>query len=235
MTDTKPETAVRQPRERSSVPQRRGAGTALIASGVVFFGAEFIAAAAWTEPPYSYTYHFISNLGVHGPSTGFGQYMYSPLAWVMNAGFILFGLAALAGVVMLRGLPGRRRWAAIVLAALLAAGVTLVGLFPGSGEAIENGTAAFHGLGAFAAFICGNILVILLGRAYQLLGVPRRLGRALVVLGILGFVSLVAFMADLSSDAGVLIGLVERGAVYSVLIGFISVGAALRKRHIPTR
>jgi len=207
----------------------RGAGTALMASGGVFFAAEFIAAAAWTNPPYSYTYHFISDLGVHGPSTGFGQYMYSPLAWVMNAGFILFGIAAFAGVVLLKGLPGRRRWVAIVLAALLAVGVTLVGLFPGSGEAIENGTAAYHGLGAFAAFICGNLLVIRLGRAYQFLGVPRGLGRALVVLGIVGFVSLAAFMADLSSGAGVLIGLFERGAVYSVTIGLISVGVAVRQ------
>lgn len=108
---------------RSPVPQRRATGAALIASGGIYFTAEFIAAAAWTDPPYSYTYHFISDLGVHGPSTGFGQYMYSPLAWVMNAGFILFGIAAFAGVVMLGGLPGRRRWAAIVLAALLAADV----------------------------------------------------------------------------------------------------------------
>jgi hypothetical membrane protein len=220
---------------RSPVPQRRAAGAALIASGGAYFAAEFIAAAAWTDPPYSYTYHFISDLGVHGPSTGFGQYMYSPLAWVMNAGFILFGIAAFAGVVMLRGLPGRRRWAAIVLAALLAAGVILVALFPGSGEAIENGTAAYHGLGAFAAFICGNILVILIGRTHQLLGIPQRVGRVLVVLGIFGFVSLVAFMADLSSGAGVLIGLVERGAVYSVTIGLITVGVALRQHRNPTR
>jgi len=228
MTDTKPETAVQQP---PSALRRRGAGAALIASGGVFFAAEFVAAAAWTDPPYSYTYHFISNLGVHGPSTGFGQYMYSPLAWVMNAGFILFGLAALAGVVMLGGLLGRRRWAAVAMAALLAIGVILVARFPGSGEAFENGTAAYHGLGAFAAFICGNILVIVIGRAHQVLGVPRRLGRALVVLGILGFVSLAAFMVDLSAEAGVLIGLFERGAVYSVLIGFISVGVALRQHR----
>ncbi|MEV7971438.1 DUF998 domain-containing protein [Sphaerisporangium sp. NPDC088356] len=224
-----------QPRERSSDPQRGVAGVALMASGGIFFAAEFIAAAAWTDPPYSYTYHFISDLGVHGPSTGFGQYMYSPLAWVMNAGFILFGIAAFAGVAMMKGMPGRRRWTAIVLAALLAAGVTLVALFPGSGEALENGTAAYHGLGAFAAFICGNILVILIGRTYQSLGIPRGLGRALVVLGILGLVSLVAFMADLSSEAGVLIGLFERGAVYSVTLGLIAVGVALRRHRNPAR
>jgi len=205
-----------------------------MASGVIYFAAEFIAAAAWTDPPYSYTHHFISDLGVHGPSTGFGQYMHSPLAWVMNAGFILFGITAFSGVAMTKGLPGGRRWAAIVLAALLAAGVALVGTFPGSGEALEDGTAVYHGLGAFAAFVGGNALLILLGRSYRSIGVSRGRGRALVVLGALGFVSLVAFMAVLSSEGGVLIGLVERGVVYPIVIGLIGVGAALPKLRTST-
>jgi hypothetical membrane protein len=212
----------------SAVPRSRGAGAALIASGAIFFVAEFIAAAAWTDPPYSYTYHFISDLGVHGPSTAFGQFMYSPLAWVMNTGFFLFGLAVLAGVLLLRELPRRRRWTLTVTAALLAVGSILVALFPGSGEAFDNGTAAYHGIGAFAAFIGGNVLAILLGRAHRFLGVPRRLGRALVGLGILGLVSLVAFMAILASGADVLIGFFERGVIYPYLIGFIALGAALR-------
>ena len=137
--------------EPAPVPQIRTAGVALMASGGIYFVAEFIAAAAWTDPPYSYTHHFISNLGVHGPSTAFGQFMYSPLAWVMNTGFFLFGLAALAGVLMLRGLPGRRRRALIATAVLLAAGSILVALFPGSGEAPGHG-ADYHGLGAFTAW-----------------------------------------------------------------------------------
>jgi hypothetical membrane protein len=214
-----------------TTPNRR-AGTALIAAAGVYFTAEFIAAAAWTDPPYSYTYHYISDLGVHGPSTGFGQFMYSPLAWVMNLGFVLFGLAALSGVVMLGGLPPRRRWTARILAALLAAGITLVALFPGSGEAIENGTAAYHGMGAFATFICGNTLLIVLGRAHRALGLPRRLGTVLVLLGVLGFASLVAFMTILGSGGDSLIGLAERGAVYSVMAGFIAVGTALRKAEV---
>jgi hypothetical membrane protein len=213
--------------EPSSLLRSRAAGVALIASGGIYFGAEFIAAAAWTDPPYSYTYHFISNLGVHGPSTAFGQTMYSPLAWVMNSGFFLFGLAVLAGVLMLRGLPGRRRWALVATAAVLAVGNILVALFPGSDDASDNGTAAFHGLGAFAAFVSGNVLVILLGRAHRLLGVSPRRGRALVVLGMVGFVSLVTFLAVLTSGANVLIGLFERGVIYPFLIGYILVGAAL--------
>jgi hypothetical protein len=35
----------------------RAAGAALIASGGIFFTAELIAAAAWTDPPHSYTHH----------------------------------------------------------------------------------------------------------------------------------------------------------------------------------
>jgi hypothetical membrane protein len=223
-------TVVQQPLDPSAVPRRRAAGAALAAAGGIYFTTELIAAAAWSDPPYSYTHHFISDLGVHGPSTAFGQFMYSPLAWVMNTGFILFGLASLAGVLMLRGLPGRRRWPALVVAVLLAVGVVLVGLFPGSGEAFEDGTAAFHGLGAFLGFTSGNVLVILIGRMHELLGFSRRLGRILVASGILGFVSLVAFMAVLASGAGVLIGFFERGIVYPFLIGFVVVGAALRKR-----
>ncbi|GIM92263.1 DUF998 domain-containing protein [Paractinoplanes toevensis] len=213
---------------KSEAPLSRAAGRALMAGGAIYFVAEFIAAAAWTDPPYSYTYHWISDLGVHGPSTAFGQFMYSPLAWVMNTGFVLFGPAVLAGVLMLRGLPVRRRWALVVTAALLAVGSVLVGLFPGSAEALDDGTGAYHGLGAFTAFVGGNVLAILLGRAHRLLGVPRRVGRVLVGLGTLGFVSLVAFVADLGSGADVLIGLVERGVIYPYLIGFIVLGAALR-------
>lgn len=85
------------------VAQRRAAGALLVAGSAIFWLAEFIAAAAWTDPPYSYTYHYISDLGVRGPSTAFDQYMYSPLAWVMNTGFFLFGIVLFAGVAMLRG------------------------------------------------------------------------------------------------------------------------------------
>jgi hypothetical membrane protein len=201
-------------------------GTALIASAAVYFTAEFITAAAWTDPPYSYTHHFISNLGVHGPATAFGQYMYSPLSWVINTGFILFGLVALAGVVMLRGLSRGRRVATLATATLLAAGSAVVALFPGSGD--TGGSVDYHGLGAVVAFVSGNVLVIVLGTSYRLLEVSRRLGRTLVALGILGLASILAY--GVATDAGVLIGLTERGIIYSFLLGFILLGAALRKR-----
>src|SRR5687768_2375170 len=163
--------------------QRHAAGTMLVAAAVIFFLAEFIAAAAWTDPPYSYTYHYISNLGVRGPSEALGQFMYSPLAWVMNTGFFLFGITALAGVAMLGGLRGWRRGAVLVPAAALAVGGVVLAFFPGSAEAMNDGTGAYHGLGAMAAIVGGNVLVIVLGRVHRLIGVPPKPARAMVVLG----------------------------------------------------
>nr|BFE64684.1 hypothetical protein GCM10020063_092100 [Dactylosporangium thailandense] len=217
-----------------SPEQRPSAGALLIAGPVIFLLAEFVAAMAWTDPAYSYTHHFISNLGVHGPSTLFGQYMYSPLAWVMNTGFFLFGLTILAGTVALRDLSGRRRWATLVPAAMLAVGGVLLALYPGSGEALDNGTGEYHSTGAFCGFIGGNVLAIVLGRRWQRIGVSQRMGRALNVVGVIGLLSMIAYLALIVSagDSPIgIIGLVERGAVHPFLIGLICAGAAISKRR----
>jgi len=55
--------------------------------------------------------------------------------------------------------------------------------------------------------------------------------RAMVVLGVFGLVSLVAFLAVANSGANVLIGLVERCAVYPVLIGFLCAGVSIWNRR----
>jgi hypothetical membrane protein len=212
--------------------QRRAAGAVLIIGGLVFFLAEFIAAAAWKNPPYSYTYHYISNLGVHGPSEGFGQFMYSPLAWVMNTGFFLFGITLFTGSAMLRGLKGMRRWAVLTPAFLLAVGGVLLGLFPGTGEEPDSGAVDFHSIGALAGIVGGNVLIIMLGRLRRYAGIPRKTGRAMVVLGVFGLVSLVGFLAIAGTGAS-LVGLVERCAVYPVLIGAICAGVSIWKRGTP--
>ena len=210
--------------------QRRTAGAVLITGGVIFFLAEFIAAAAWRNPPYSYTYHYISNLGVHGPSEAFGQLMYSPLAWVMNTGFFLFGITLFLGAAMLRGIPSTRRWAVLTPAALLAVGGVLLAFFPGTGEATD-GAIDYHALGAFAGIVGGNVLVIVLGRLHRYVGITRNTGRAMVALGVIGLIALVGFLALAGSGANVLVGLVERCAVYPILIGLICAGKSIRNRQ----
>src|SRR5712691_7379634 len=153
--------------------QRRAAGALLVAGAVIFFLAEFIAAAAWTDPPYSYTYHYISNLGVHGPVEALKQHMYSPLAWVMNTGFFLFGITVFVGVVMLRGLRGWRRWAVLILATLVGFVGVVLAFFHGDGEADRQGTVDYHSLGALASIAGGNVLVIVLGRLHGRIGIAR--------------------------------------------------------------
>jgi hypothetical protein len=214
--------------EAAPADQLRAAGALLIAGPVIYLLCEFIAAAAWTQPPYSYTYHFISNLGVSGPSELFGQYMLSPLAWLMNTGFFLFGVTTLSGIVLLRALPGWRRWAVLGSGMLLAIGGVLLALNPGSAEEMEHGGG--HALGAMAAFIGGNLLSILLGRVHQCLGLSARLGRALVVFGAIGLLSMLAYFADVISGLNLLIGLVERGIVYPFLTGLICTGIAIWNR-----
>ena len=213
--------------------QPRTPGALLIAGPLIFFLAEFIAAAAWTDPPYSYTFHFISDLGVRGPSTLFGQYMYSPLAWVMNAGFFFFGITILAGVVLLRGLRGWRRWAALAPATLLAVGGVLLGVFHGSGEALNDGTGEFHSLGAFAGFIGANVLAIVLGSMRRRLGFSPTLGRALVTVGVIGLLSMTLYLIAIFSAGDTvtgIIGFIERGAAYPFLIGLIVTGATIWNR-----
>jgi hypothetical membrane protein len=228
MNDAEPETLVP---EMLPMIQRRTAGALLVAGAVIFFLAEFIAAAAWTDPPYSYTYHYISDLGVHGPVEALKQYMYSPLAWVMNTGFFLFGSTVFAGVVMLRGLRGWRRRAVLILATLVAVGGVLLAFFHGDGK-VTDGAVDYHSLGALGSIVGGNVLVIVLGRLRRRIGIARKPGRAMVVLGAFGLVSLVAFLALAGSGANVLIGLVERCAVYPVLIGLICAGVSIRNRRI---
>ncbi len=230
--NSKPETLTP---EAHQTMQRRTTGTLLIAGPVIFLLAELIAAAAWTDPPYSYTYHFISNLGVHGPSTLFGQYMYSPLAWVMNTGFILFGITILAGIVMLRSLSGWRRWATLVPATLLAIGGVLLGMFPGSGEALKDGTGDFHSMGAFAGFIGANILAIMLGRMRRRVGLSPEIGRVLVTVGVIGLLSTTLYLLMIISSSGEsvagIIGLIERGATHPFLIGLLCAGVAIWNRR----
>ena len=207
--------------------QRRAAGALLVAAAVIFFLAEFVAAAAWRKPPYSYTYHYISDLGVRGPVEALGQYMYSPLAWVMNTGFFLFGTAVFLGVATLTGLQHWRRWALLVLGTLVGAGGVVLAFFHGDGKADQQGTVDYHGMGAMAAIMGGNVLIIVLGRMHSRLAINRKPANTMVALGAFGLASLVAFLAVAGSGTNILVGLVERCAVYPVLVGLICAGVSI--------
>jgi hypothetical membrane protein len=140
---------------------RRAAGILLVVSAPWYVVAEAVAATAWREPPYSYAHNYISDLGAPGPaSTLMGRVIDSPLAWVMNAGFIGHGVLALAAAVLLcPQLP--HRWWLVGLASAHAVGIALVGTVHGSAQSIADGTFVFHSLGANLAIVGGNLLAVL--------------------------------------------------------------------------
>ncbi len=163
--------------------------------------------------------------------------MYSPLAWVMNTAFFVFGMVILAGVTTLRGLIGWRRRAVLAPAVVLPAGGILLGLFHGSGEALKDGTGDYHAMGAFAGFLGANILAILLGVMRRRLGLTLGIGRALVIVGVIGLVSTAVYLASivLATDGDVvgIVGLVERGATHHFLIGLLCAGASILRAARP--
>lgn len=213
--------------------KRNLGGLILIVSAFTYFIAEFITAAAFPIP-YSYTRNFISNLGVKGPSTLFGQFMQSPLSWLMNSGFILLGLLTFLGIVLLPIKGKILRLLIPLLAAEFMVGTVLVGVFPGSGEALQNGTGEYHSIGAFLAFFSGNVALILLGLRGTGLLTKLKSRRTLIALGFLGLVCMVLYVVVLMNsvdDKPVrIIGLIERGALYPALFGFIYLGKQLRKK-----
>lgn len=216
--------------QSTQIVQTRIAASFLVAGSLIFLVSEFVAAAAWTDPPYSYTYHYISDLGVRGPLVLLGKSMNSPLSWVMNIGFFLFGIAYLIGVMMLKGLRSWRRGGAFALAFSIAVGGMLLALNPGTG-APPAGNVYYHGLGALASILGGNLLLILLGCLHQAVDIAKKPGCAIVVLGIFGLVSFVAFLALAGSGANILMGLIERLAVYPITIGFIVAGVSIWTQH----
>jgi hypothetical membrane protein len=190
-------------------------GIVLAAAPVVYLIAEAVAAAAWTRPSYSYAGNYISDLGVTGPRETFlGHDIFSPLAWVMNTGFVAYGLLALLGAVLI--VPwraGRRAKAIWILSALLAVGLTLIAFFPGSQLSEQAGTIIFHFVGAPLAIIAGNAVAVVAGVCAP----GPRLRRPLIILGVVGWAALLAQLLIMATLPAFPSGIVERLSVYTIL------------------
>ena len=124
-------------------------------STLQYFVAQVVAASAW-EPPYSWRLNAISDLGAVGCGPFDGRSVCSPLNRVMNASFILLGLAMTVGCVLLyREFRGSRT--GFSLMALAGVGAMLVGVFP------EDTIYGAHIIGADLAFLLGNVALIAFG------------------------------------------------------------------------
>lgn len=191
----------------------------LILAGVVYFVTEAITAAAWTNPRYSYASNYVSDLGVTGPRETFlGHNILSPLAGVMNSGFIVNGLLTLAGVVLIVRFGSRPRAKALwIVAILFAVGIALVGSFHGSRLSEEAGTLALHFGGAPIAIVGGNVIAILAGLSFRDLELDPWFRPTMITLGIVGILGLAAEILIIGGAPAFPAGIFERVAVYAIL------------------
>jgi hypothetical membrane protein len=141
-------------------------GAALWIIGVVqYFVAQVVAAAAWSDPPYSWSRNYVSDLGntVCGPFAVTGGVPYqvcSPRHALMNTSFVLIGLCALAGAVLIvAAFPrSKRRTWGLWLWVLAGLGKVVVGLVP------ENTDLSLHTLGSLNLPL-SSVAVLLFGLA----------------------------------------------------------------------
>ncbi|MBO1902483.1 DUF998 domain-containing protein [Leucobacter weissii] len=208
----------------------------LFLNGLTYVILEAITASAWRDPDYSYSYNYISDLGVPDVAEFQGRMIDSPLHLVMNTAFVLHGVVFIVAAALIwRAIsrPGLR-WAFLVLAVVHGAGISLVGLFHGSQAAVEDGTAVLHGLGALLAIVGGNAAAIIAGIDLLRQRV-RPLGGAFLALGAIG---IGAFAYLLSTSGTPVDGIPERIAVYTVMAAEIIAGTALvvrgRRSHRAT-
>jgi hypothetical membrane protein len=142
-------------------PRRRAAGAVWTAAGVFYLLAEIVAAQRFA-PPYSFAWNFISDLGVTDCGVVIaGRQLCSPLHGLMNAAFITQGIAFLAGALLLLKQLSSKKQGFIYCCVAFAAGMTLVGLFPGSFDQLKNGTGIFHVLGGVLGIFGGNSALLL--------------------------------------------------------------------------
>jgi hypothetical membrane protein len=140
---------------------RRVGGLAWILAVVGYLAAQVIAAAAW-NPAYNWSRNYISDLG----NTACGQfaaphgtpsYVCSPKHELMNQTFIVIGILALLGALLLTSYwpRSKRRTVGIVLLVLVGIAKTIVGIAP------ENENINLHTLGALNLPLMGVAVLLL--------------------------------------------------------------------------
>ncbi|MCQ4086475.1 DUF998 domain-containing protein [Saccharibacillus sp. JS10] len=189
-----------------------------ILAAIIYVLTEAIAAYAWQTPPYRYAYNYISDLGVAGPLNIDGREVFSPLAYVMNFGFMMHGiLFALGYGFALPLLTGKSKWIAFAAACVHGIGNILIGIFPGvSYEGVSP-----HLTGAALAIIGGNLALIFAGLSLRSL--YPRLRWVGVGLGIFGILALLIMVSDLFGHPAVF----ERLSVYTMTAWDLIFGISL--------
>jgi hypothetical membrane protein len=164
---------------------------------VQYFIAQWIVAHAWATP-FSISGNYISDLGNTVCGEYGGGYVCSPLHWVMNGSFVVFGLTLLAGSLFIY--TRFRRTAGSLVGFLLIAssgfGTILVGAFP------ENEVYDLHLLGAVLSLGVGAVGVLVLAFALRQIHPTIRIYTALTAIICLGSFTLYSMGFDLGLDKG---------------------------------
>ncbi|GAA1589798.1 DUF998 domain-containing protein [Actinoplanes couchii] len=205
----------------------------LLLNPAVYLIAEAVSAAAWRTPAYSYANNAISDLGVPSCGTLIDHPVCSPLYPVMNTAFLLQGaVIAVAAFLLAPLLASASARVYRIFAVITGVGLLLVGTFPGSPEAVADGTVAIHTAGAGMAIFGGNIAAIIVGTALHRQG-HRRLGSALIGFGIVGNISVIVMFAVVAATSGGVISgvaIAERISVYTIMAAQLAAGIALLTR-----
>jgi hypothetical membrane protein len=206
------------------------AAIALLVAVVAFFVAETVSAAAWDNPPYSYANDFVSDLGVPGPPVMFkGHLIHSPLAWVLNAGFITNGVLVILVALLLlrpRGHGGLALWQRRLMI-VQGLGLIIAATF----HEVPAWMFPFHAFGATLIMAGGNGATLLAGLLGARLGLPTWLARTFTVIGAAGFLCFLGVQVDaLTVGSTALppnIGTLERLAAYPLLLAQLAAGVGL--------
>ena len=204
--------------------------------GVVYLVFEFLAARAWTDPPYDWARNYISDLGFADCALVGVVRICSPLYSLMNAAFMIQGTVFTVGSILVVGFmltTMRSRWLVGTLMVISGVGTFFVGVFNQSLALYDAGLNGLHFFSAFLAIGPGNIGILLLG----ILVIPQRewrgYGIAIVVIGIVGVIASLLLLAKVDFELG--IGLVERVAVYPLNAWTIGTGVGLVTKSIRDR
>jgi hypothetical membrane protein len=137
-------------------------GAALwVAAVILFLAGMIVTQLGWSNPSYSLTQNYISDLGAAHCGTIGGRYVCSPWHLVFDITIILMGALQILGILLLpSAFPNRRsRTIGLGVFALAACGAIGVGVFP------EDVNLTAHTISALLAFAGGGFALIVLGVA----------------------------------------------------------------------
>lgn len=146
----------------------------------------------------------------------------------MDAGWVIYGSLLIIGAFLVFDpRKGIRPIIIMILAVLAGVGVSLVGLFQGSNDNVDNRLIAFHTVGAQGVMLAGIIMAIVGGASGARIGLTRGRSIASITLGTVGLIAFPLFMTDVFTGWMWNIGLFERAVIYPIMIGHALLGSSV--------